>query len=351
MSSKEGRRPLSGPAIVALAALSLLLPVSCASSPASGQAREWMAIGNAWAEKGEWSRAGSAWSRAIELDPALIGASYNMARALAESGDYPKAISAADSLLAGEPSNVRVLSLKAYCLARAGRDDEALAVYEKVLAQNPLSPDAVYNAALLKSRARRMTEAIADLAKLFEALPDDYQSAALYGRLCDESGDDATALTVFERLVKAGKADSAILIRMGAMYESRGNFSQAMDVLAAGTASAQIPSPSAPASTSGADSPSAPALAATQGSSAAGGNPAAESAKAAKQASMAKALFALARLRLAVAEDGPGGLAALEKALALGFSDRAAAEELLLLPVLAKRDEAALRLRKAGLVP
>ena len=351
-----GRSPgirCSRPAIAAIAVIAFALSSSCASSPSSVQAREWLAIGNAWAEKGEWARAGTAWSRAIELNPKLTGASYNMVRSLAESGDYEKAIAAADSLLTQDPSNVRVLSLKAYSLARSGRNDEALSVYEKVVAQDPLSPDAVYNAALLKSLTGRMDQAIADLAKLFEALPDDYQSAALYGRLCDESGDDATALTVYESLAKAGKADSAILIRMGAMYESRGNFSRAMDVLTAGTSGAQIPQPAAAGSqpgsvaSQGSASPSAQTGQNAPDSAAQASGPV----QAAKQARLAKALFSLARLRLAVAEDGPGGLAALDKAIALGFADRGAAEELMLLPVLAKRDEVLLRLKNAKILP
>ena len=65
----------------------------------------------------------------------------------------------------------------------------------------------------------------------------------------------------------------------------------------------------------------------------------------------ANSLFALARLRLAEAEDGEGGLAALAKALEAGFSDAEAAADLLAEPVLAERDKVAEALRAKGLVP
>lgn len=63
----------------------------------------------------------------------------------------------------------------------------------------------------------------------------------------------------------------------------------------------------------------------------------------------ATAWFALARLRLSVAEDGSAGLEALGKAIEAGFTDRAAASALLAEPVLAEREAVAKLFADKGL--
>ena len=286
-----------------LAALALLaIPLACASTPAA--ALEWYEIGNQWFDKGDWKRAGDAYSRAIALEPDLAGASYNLARALAEAGDYPAAIRALDRLLARDPQNVRILAAKAYSHYKAGDSAEALRVYDEVLRLDPYAVDAIYNAALLKSEAGELEPAAVDLERLVAMKPEDASAFLLLARVRDKLDRKEEAILAYEKAKELGKADAQALERLGILYGEARRFAEAMDTLAAATKA---------------------------------------------EAKRPAAWFALARIRLTVAEDGTQGMDALRRALEAGFSDREAAAALLMEPVLAEREAVTKLFEEKGL--
>jgi len=291
-----------------LAALILALALSSCQSGAPLRrevALEWYELGNAWFDKSDWKKAGTAYSRAIALDPSLSAASYNHARALAEAGDYPAAISILEKLDEQDPGNVRILAALAYAHYKAGDPEAALAAYERILALDPYAADAVYNAALLRAEAGKKEAAVETLAPLVASKPEDTAAMLLLGRLQAELGLREQAIATLEKTRELGKADAAALERLGLLYEQERRFSEAMDTLAAATAS---------------------------------------------DAKLAKAWFSLARIRLSVAEDGSKGIEALKKALDAGFSDKEAAAALIAEPVLAEREAAAKLLADKGLI-
>ncbi len=310
-------------AFLALVALALTLG-GCATAPAHKAAHkaareaalEWYAIGNAWSDAGNWSRAGAAYAQALKLDPRLSAASYNMIRALAESGAYDEAIAAANRLLAEDPANVRVLAAKGYTLYRAGRPADALAVYEELSRISPYAPDVTYNVALARSALGDLAGAVAALEGLVAARPEDMGALALYARVLAELGRRDEAFGAYEKLVSLGSADASTHERFGLLYVEAREFAKAMTALEKAVAIEPRASESRVSA-----------------------------------ARRARAWFALARLRLAEAEDGKGGLEALSKALEAGFADREAAAALLALPVLAEREAVAQALRAKGLVP
>lgn len=279
---------------------------SCASAPPPGLAEQWYELGNSWLDKGDWKRAGEAYSHALQLDPKLAAASFNMARALTEAGDYDAALATLDKLLAADPKNVRVLSARAYVFFKKGDADAAVAAYDAVIALDPYSPDAVYNAALLRFAAGQGERAAADLGKLLSYKPDDAQSLLLLGRIEESLKHPDAAIDAYEKAQALGKADGAALEHLGLLYEGQRRFADAMTTFEAATKA---------------------------------------------DAKRAGAWFALARLRLAVAEDGDAGLDALKRALDAGFADKAAAAKLMAEPVLADREKVAELLKSKGLMP
>lgn len=287
-----------------LPALCLLL-ASCASAPpASKLAAEWYDLGNEWYDLGKWEKAGAAYSRAIALDPGLLGASYNMARALAEAGDYEGALKAADRVLVSDPKNLRALSLRAYILYKKGDAAAALKAYEEVLLLDPYAPDAIYNAALLREASGDSSGAAADLERLLSVKPEDSGALALYARVLSKLDRREEAVGAYERLQGLGKAGAADLEALGGLYEAGEAYAKAIEAFAA---------------------------------------------SAAADPKRSSAWFSLARLRLTAAEDGKGGLDALGKALDSGFADKAAAAALLSSPSLAERDAVLSALKAKGL--
>jgi tetratricopeptide (TPR) repeat protein len=295
MGSMRPRGAILAARVGAFAFLAIaLLVTACASTAPSPLAQEWYDLGNAWLDKGDWKKAGQAYSRALALQPSLVGASFNMARALAEAGDYKGSMGILDAIAKRDPGNVRVISARAYTLYRKGDAAAALIAYREALALDPYAPDAVYNVALLEFTAGDAATAANDLDRLTSAKPDDGQALLLLGRARDKTGEADAALAAYEKAKALGKADAEALVRMGALYESSRRYSEAMDALDAAVK----------------DDPK-----------------------------RAAAWFGLARLRLVVAEDSEKGLEAHKGALAAGFSDKDAASALLAEPDLPEREK------------
>lgn len=291
--------------LAALAVLGGFLSLqACVTAPGKALAAEWYEIGNSWYDQGKWAKAGAAYSRAMRLDPGLIAASYNLARALVEAGDYEGALSALDSILAQDGTNVRALSLEAYILWKKGDPKAALEVYDRVLGLDPYAPDAIYNAALLREATGDYVGAIAAIEPLATTKPEDATLVAFYARVLAEGGRSKDAIAAYEKVGALGKLSAADYESLGSLYAEARDFAKALAAL----------------------------------ESSVGAEP-----------KRAAAWFALARIRLAQAEDGKAGLEALDKALAAGFKDKDAAVALLEEPVLAEREAVVAALRKAGL--
>ena len=307
-----GRRaPIAAPRAVLLAALIAALGASgllsgCATAGRTEIAAQWYELGDAWLDKGDWKKAGQAYSQALRLEPGLAAASFNMARALTEAGDYPAALRMLDTLASKDPGNIRVLSARAYVFYKKGDAAAALKAYDAVVALDPYAPDAVYNSALLRFAAGRDKRAAADLQRLLAYKPDDTQSLLLLGRVEESLGDEAAAVDAYEKLKLLGKADGFALEHLGLLYEKQRRYADAMAALDAATK---------------------------------------------VDPKRDRAWFALARLRLVVADDGPGGLDALKRALDAGFSDKKAAEALVAEPGLPELEKIAASLKGKGLIP
>jgi tetratricopeptide (TPR) repeat protein len=296
-------------AILTVIAATAAMTMACVtSSSQKALATEWYGVGNAWMAAGKYAEAGKAYDRALALDPGLIAASYNAARALVQAGSYDRALPIVKKLLAGDQQNVRYITLEAWALWKSGKASEAAAAYEAAFALDPWAEDVVYNSALLlldSGKPADIDKAVARLDPLVQARPDDKEDLALYARALGLAGRDDDAIAAWEDLRSMGGADAPALITLASLYEKRGDDAKALDVLDEATT---------------------------------------------KDAQSAKAWFALARLRLTTANDGTGGLDALGKAIAAGFKDRDAAAALLASPGIASRDEVAKALTAAGLV-
>ncbi|MBU0928353.1 MAG: tetratricopeptide repeat protein [Spirochaetes bacterium] len=288
-----------------LAAALSLSAGACASQQAMRQAVGWTELGNAWAELGRWDKAGDAWSRAMALDPGQGVAGYNLSRALAEAGKYDESIAKSDEYLETDPDNAAVLSVKAYALHMSERDDEALAVYERVVALNGSDVASVYNLAVLLEAAGRGGEALERYEAVLALKPEDPNAAFRKGLILASEGDAEAAIPLLERFV-AANPDAAPAARALALAQERaGLYAKAMETYASLVG---------------------------------------------KDEADSQSWFALARLRLTVAEDGPGGLEALKSALLNGFADGELAAGLLDAPGLVSPGAVRAALEEAGIL-
>ncbi|PKL25129.1 MAG: hypothetical protein CVV47_07550 [Spirochaetae bacterium HGW-Spirochaetae-3] len=296
-------------ALAAAFALALAVTAgSCASDQSRRQAAGWTELGNAWAELGDWDKAGDAWSRAIALDPGQGVAGYNLSRALAETGKYDESIAKSDEYLASDPDNAAVLSVKAYALHKAGRDGEALVAYERVVTLNGGDSVSAFNLAALLEAAGRPGDAMERYRSVLDSEPGHAEASYRLGLLLAASGDTAgaeEALPLLALYLEARPESAGGRAALALAQEKTGRFMEAMESYAAAVA---------------------------------------------KDAADSYSAFALARLRLTVAEDGPGGLSALKSAIDNGFDDRELAAALLDSPKLAAKEDVRALLAEAGLL-
>ncbi|MEI6388297.1 MAG: tetratricopeptide repeat protein [Spirochaetota bacterium] len=281
-----GRRRPAFTLVVIIANISIMIiATACATVPdRKDLALEWYGVGNAWLAVQKWAEAGKAFDRAISLDPSLVAASYNAARALVEAGSYDRAIGVADELLARSPGNVRYLSIKAYALWKSGQAQKATETYELAYAQDHFAADVVYNSSVLLLDSGKPAEAADRLAPLLLSRPDDPELLGLDARALAAADRMPEAIAAWETLKATGRMDGGNWELLAGLYIKSGSYAKALEALA-------------------------------------------ECVKA--EPKRATAWFAAAKVRLTLADDGKGGLEALSKALEAGFADKEQAAALI----------------------
>ncbi len=136
--------------------LFLLLSLgSCAHSKTRLELAEtYYTLGNAYSELERWNEAGDAYIRAIELDPSLRRAGFQMARVYVQAGEYSEAEEILLELYGKETEVQEVEEYLAWLYIRSGRSQEAREIYREILADNPADCDVRYNLALLASKGQ-----------------------------------------------------------------------------------------------------------------------------------------------------------------------------------------------------
>jgi tetratricopeptide (TPR) repeat protein len=289
----------------AIAALLGLLLAGCVAQPRGRDlAAEYYNIGNAFLELGRYEKALDAFQDALRLDPGMVKADYNLALTHARMKKLPEAEAILRRLLASDPANAALLSTLAWAYHLGGKDDEALAQYDAVLTLAPETADAWYNSALILWKGGRNEEALRHFRRLLELAPEDPQGLLGAGSLLLAAGELAGARDHLERYLAKKPDDAGARYALADCLEQQRSFSRAL-----GEYDRII----------------------------------------AKDPAQAGAWFGRARLLLTVVQDPDPGLESLRRALALGFSDSAAARALLDSDGLLERESVEAALREKGL--
>ncbi len=222
-------------ATVAAAVLAVLTVMSCASGMSRADlAAEYFNIGNAFLELDRADRAAEYFLRALDLDPSLRVAEFNLARAYITAHRYSEAQEILEQLLERDSDNTLLLRSYGYVLYRRGMTGEAAATFERVLEINPSDTDAWYNRALLAraqgnsdtahsaiTRARELDSGAPDIERVYALVqfdrgvagahellaevharnPDDLEILGVYARSSIQTGDYAQARDLAAELV------------------------------------------------------------------------------------------------------------------------------------------------------
>ena len=145
----------SGGAVGLVCVLALAVTVGasgCQTVVQRGLAEEYYNIGNAFFELEDYDSAIANYRRALELDPKLTRADYNLAFAYLRLNRINDAIELLEELIASDRDNLLLQESVAYSYFLLGDGEEAIARYEAVLENSPLRVTALYNLALLENQ-------------------------------------------------------------------------------------------------------------------------------------------------------------------------------------------------------
>jgi tetratricopeptide (TPR) repeat protein len=144
--------------------LSLLERAPALVEPDASDAEDWFTAG--WElEKDDAVRAREAYARALELDPAHIGASINLGRLWHEAGQLARAERVYRAAMEHDSKEPLLPFNLAIVLEEAGRSGEAITLYEAALAIDPKFADCHYNLALAYEAAGNPRRAIRHLGE------------------------------------------------------------------------------------------------------------------------------------------------------------------------------------------
>lgn len=147
----------------------LLLGTGCVSSSRGDElAAAYYDLGNAYMELERWDDARAAYEQALQVDPAMRRAAYNLSRALVRAGEYIVAERRLQAMLRDDPDNGILLETLAWVYVQQGETSLAAETYRRALNYRPLDVSLLFNVALLAGQRGKWSSAYEHLLTIVE---------------------------------------------------------------------------------------------------------------------------------------------------------------------------------------
>ena len=165
---------------------------------------------------------------AAALAPDDGGVRVSLGVTLTRGGRNAEAVQELQRALAIEPNNDEARRYLGRSLAALGRVDEAVAEWRKALALRPNNWQVLSDMGLALYQAARYDDAEAAYRQLVEQQPDNVIGHQMLGTVNQVRGRNDEALAHYERAIAISPVPQA-LSNMGALYHERGDFARAVD--------------------------------------------------------------------------------------------------------------------------
>jgi putative PEP-CTERM system TPR-repeat lipoprotein len=179
-------------------------------------------VGIAYAGKNDPEQSRAAFERALEIDPAAIDASTNLAGLRARADDFEGAHEILAKALAQAPENLRLLGRMAEVEARLGRFDDAK---ERLREMGRIDPKAIGP----KIALARLLVGVGEPQKALDAAaaqlplyPENTALLDVVGQAYLAAGQPYKAVEIFERLLEKTPSNGVTLTRLAKAYETAG---------------------------------------------------------------------------------------------------------------------------------
>jgi tetratricopeptide (TPR) repeat protein len=193
-------------------------------------ARDYYNIGNAYSDLERLEDAAQYYRRALELDPSINQAAFNLARAALETGEDREALRMLRSLEDQDSENLLVKEMLGFAWYRIGDSEKAAECYRASLEIDGAHIRSLYNLTLLEKDAENWTAARGYLERLLE-LEDEKEYRLLLGELAAAEGDAEGALLYYEDLLIDYEGDAGIYQDMKDLYLEVERYGKALEML------------------------------------------------------------------------------------------------------------------------
>ena len=154
----------------------------------AASAEEYFSIGMAYYDIGKFDEAEKWLNRAMTKDKTMTASEYNLGRIAFETGRYDEAARRFESILKRDPGNVLALKAAAYTRIRNGDLEQAIELYDQLLTLVPESFDDGYNYALVLFAMEKYADAEQVLKNHEFAILENNDVLLLYARSQKEQG-------------------------------------------------------------------------------------------------------------------------------------------------------------------
>ena len=192
-------------------------------------AKDYYNIGNAYFDLEQYDKAVEYYDRALQLDPTINQAVFNMARTKIETGDYRRALKLLNRLLDSDSENIMVLEMIGYTYFRMDSYSEAVDVYNEILVLNPYNKKALYNTSILEVELERYEIARIHLQKLLDQ-ENKSEYRKLLADITREEGNSEDAIRLYESIVAEDKASKDVFTALKELYLASENYSDVLTV-------------------------------------------------------------------------------------------------------------------------
>ncbi len=216
---------------VAICAIALL--ASCGTTPDRADlATEYFNIGTAYFELGDLERSATYLSRAIELDPTLGRASYNLARVRIDRAEYEEAIVLLEELLVADPTNSLVLETLGYSAYLAGDLDQAGRWYDRARDVNATDPELLQNRAVIHRELEEYGAAATLIERAIDLSGESPELLLELARTRRNAQDTSASIEAYESYLSATPEPAPdAAFELALLYQEAEFFADALDIL------------------------------------------------------------------------------------------------------------------------
>jgi len=180
-------------------------------------------IGNMYLQLGSFADSAAAYRKAIELDPTIAEAHFNLGNALCELNEPAAALDAYRQAIEVRPDFFEAYFNLADTLAGNGRLSEAAAMYRRAAEIQPLLSDVHNNLGTVLIELGEFDAAIASLQTAVSVAPQSGEAYANLGTALKHAGRMDEAVSALERAADLlpGSADAPFNLGMALMQSGR----------------------------------------------------------------------------------------------------------------------------------